>query len=666
VHKVIGIDLGTTYSAAAAYDDDAMTSVLLPDDDDKGGLTPSVVGLMSGKAIVGMRAKRNAPADPRNTVTEIKREMGELFKPGTLDKFNARAQFREGDPVRVLFNGNWMLPQEISALILMRMKAVAERKLGEEIRDAVITVPAYFTSNQKKATEDAALMAGLHPRQLIPEPTAAAICYGLDKMDPTPHNYLVYDLGGGTFDVSIIQVKDKDVKVVATCGDPRLGGGDFDEAITFWALEEARKQGLDISNNPVARAMVRYAAEDTKKLLSAGTTAAILVSDPLTNRSIGLQLDRATFERLIGDLLKRSLKFVATAIQDAEDRGVAKAAIHNVLLVGGSTRVPKVRQLLLDYFEKDEAFVLADGNPDLLVARGAALVAHGFQPSPPPFEIKSKPSATLINPEAQDVMNVTLITEHSLGVGVQEDRFDPLIDRGTSIPVTKKKTYTNPEGAINVVAPVYQGEGSYVQENTLIGEMRMGPMQPLPSGQHQFEVTFSLDQNGLLKVMVNHINENKTYSADFHHKTTVEGDDALNTLRQRLLAMFAVAPSVDAAVPPPPPPPPPAATAQPPAPAAATTAPPAPSAAPSATPATNGSGDGLPEGLLLTLTGEVKDEYKGILRRSRKQLSRHIDSDLVEAYNIFARAVNEGKPADTVQDLADDLGDAYDDARRSS
>ncbi|HSU68927.1 MAG TPA: Hsp70 family protein, partial [Tepidisphaeraceae bacterium] len=509
-----------------------------------------------------------------------------------------------------------------------------------EIRDAVITVPAYFTSNQKKATEDAALMAGLYPRQLIPEPTAAAICYGLDRMDPEPHTYLVYDLGGGTFDVSIIRVKESDVQVIATSGDHRLGGGDFDDAITHWALEEARKQGLDVSANPVARAMVKYAAEDTKKLLSAGTSASLVVLDPQTNRSVGLTLERATFEKLIEDLLKRSLNSVAKAIEYSEERGVAKAAIDQVLLVGGSTRVPKVRQLLLDYFNRDESFVRADGNPDLLVARGAAIVASRFEVSPPPFDIKRKPSASLVNPDAQDVISLTLITEHSLGVGVQEERFDPLIARGTSIPVTAKKMYTNPEGAVNVVAPVYQGEGAYVQENTLIGEMRIGPMQPLPAGQHQFEVTFSLDQNGLLKVLVNHVNENKTYTADFRHKTTVEGDDALNALRQRLLAMFDPTPATAHVIPeppvpppmPPPPVPPPsaaaaAAAATPPlgTPAAevpAVAAPPAsdagatapatePAAAPPAAPA---AGDGLPEGLLVAITGEVIEEYRGILR----------------------------------------------------
>lgn len=663
-HKVVGIDLGTTYSAVASYDPDGMTSVILADENDK-TTTPSVIGLdRNGKAIVGWLAKNNGPASPKDTIIEIKREMGELFDAASLDKFNARSRWREKDPVHVLFRGEWMLPQEISALTLMRMKAIAERQLADEVRDAVITVPAYFTSNQKKATEDAALLAGLYPRQLIPEPTAAAICYGLDAMDPQQRVYLVYDLGGGTFDVSIIRVKESDIQVVATSGDHRLGGGDFDDAITHWALEEARKQGLDLTGNALARALVKFRAEETKKLLSASMSAGLVVTDPESKRSIGLTLDRATFDKLIDNLLQRSLGSVSQALQYAKEQGVEQAAIDSVLLVGGSTRVPKVRQILLDYFNKDENFVRADGNPDHLVARGAALVAHRFEASPPPFDIKRKPSAALVNPDAADVMNVTLITEHTLGVGVQEGRFDPLITRGTSIPVTAKKSYTNPEGAVSVVAPVFQGEGAYVQENTLIGELTLGPMQPLPAGQHRFEVTFSLDQNGLLSVIIDHQNEGKTYRGDFRHKTTVEGDDALNTLRGRLLAIFEPFPDQalvkDEIVPPPPPPPPAAAAVV----GGQVVPPPPPATTPASVP-TDGGG-APPDGLLIEVTTELSDEHKGVLRRARKQLLRKPDNGLVEAYNDFVRAANSGRPADELTDLGDDLEDAYQDARRSS
>ncbi|HEY6138666.1 MAG TPA: Hsp70 family protein, partial [Thermoanaerobaculia bacterium] len=558
-HKVIGIDLGTTYSAVAAYDDAAMTAVIIADE--KGNdTTPSVVGIdpASGLVIVGAVAKRNAAMNPSNTIIEIKREMGELFTEASIDRFNARSgldgkTFKKDDAVHVHFNNRWMLPQEISAFTLMRMASIAQQNIGQEIRDAVITVPAYFAANQRKATEDAALLAGLYPRQLIPEPTAAAICYGVDSFDSEQHVYLVYDLGGGTFDVSIIKVKESAVDVIATSGDRRLGGGDFDDALAYWALQEAKKQGLDVTNNPVARAIVKLAAEDTKIILSIATSANIIVADPVTKRAVTLTIDRPTFEQLIDTYLQRSLTWVTTALQDAAKKGIPREAIDAILLVGGSTKIPRVRQLLLEHFNRDEAFVRFDANPDQLVARGAAMLANKFEPSPPPFDIKRRPSSSLMKAEID--IPITLITEYTLGVGVQNDEFDPLITRGTSIPVSIVKTYTNQEGAPNVIAPIYQGEGMYVYENTYIGELKIGPIQPAPAGYHQFETKMSLDQNGLLSVTVNHKNEGKTYAGDFKHKTTVGGDDALIAMRQRLVTMFQPIPVYEPAIPPPPAPP---------------------------------------------------------------------------------------------------------------
>jgi molecular chaperone DnaK (HSP70) len=664
-HRVVGIDLGTTYSAVAAYDEDAMTSLIIADETGA-ETTPSVIGLdpTSGLAIVGHTAKRNAALNPTNTVIEIKREMGEQFTESLLDKYRARRDpsgsggFGVGDPVQVMFNGRWMRPQEISALTLMRMASIAQREIGEEIRDAVITVPAYFTANQKKATEDAARLAGLYPRQLIPEPTAAAICYGVDTFDSQEQIYLVYDLGGGTFDVSIIKVKDSAVDVVATSGDSRLGGGDFDDAIVHWAVEEARKAGLDVSGNPIARGMLKLAAEQTKILLSASAAANLVVHDPLSKRAVTLTLERAKFESLIEMALQRSLASVARALQYAEEKSVRREALNAVLLVGGSTRVPRVRQLLAEYFNRDDRFVRADGNPDHLVARGAAIVARRFEPSPPPFDIKKRPDATLISQEMEDIVSVNFITEHTLGVGVQENKFDPLISRGTNIPVSAMRTYTNPEGATHVVAPIYQGEGTYVYENTLIGELHLGPMQPLPEGHHQFETHFSLDQNGLLSVKIHHRNDDKVYAGDFRHNATVDGDDALLLLRQRLLAMFQPLP-VSPQQPdiPPPPPPPPGVAA--PEPAAAAAAP------PQAEQAVVGA-DGLPPNLLTDIRIEVQNEFhKSVVRRTRKQLLKQIDPALVGAYNAFADAVNAGRPEETISELADALEDAYADARRS-
>jgi molecular chaperone DnaK (HSP70) len=697
-HRVIGIDLGTTYSAVAAWNPDTGTSEIILDENGS-RTTASVIGLdpVSRRAIVGEVAKRNGPADPANTVIEIKREMGEVFSADSLRLFNAGQRYQVGQPVRAPFNGEWMLPQEISALTLMRMKAIAEREIGEEIRDAVVTVPAYFLGNQRKATEDAALLAGLYPRQLIPEPTAAAICYGVDTLDPQRHVYLVYDLGGGTFDVSIIQVQEAKVEVVATSGDRRLGGGDFDDLITNWAIAESK---LDLANNPFARARIKYDAEQAKIRLGSFASTGLVVTDPKSRQSVTLELTRERFEELIDPLLRRSLSSVVQAINNAAEKGVPREAIDAILLVGGSTKIPKVRSLLLEYFKKDESFVRADANPDLLVARGAAMRAFNFQPSPPPFDIRHKPESTLVNPDAQGAMEITLITEHTLGVGVQEGRFDPLITRGTNIPVSVTKRYTNPEGATIVTAPIYQGEGAYVYENTLIGTLQIGPMQPLPANQHQFDVTFALDQNGILLVTINHVNENKTYTGDFKHETTVGGDKALMTLRERLLAMFQPVPVGGGEGPYPPPPPPgspyaqaaaaaqsasgqyappppppgtpaPPAAAQPPASAAHPGTPAAePQAAPAASPeAAAQSADAatdLPPDLLVELTVEVGEQFRSILRRAKKQLLRRVDKELVKAYNAFALAANARRPEAELTDLSDELEDAYSDARRAS
>ena len=647
-HKVIGIDLGTTYCCVSAYDDaTGMAEVIL--DENGSRTTPSVVGLdpaHADKVIVGELAKRNGPADPVNTIIEIKREMGELFTASSLDKFNARGQWREGQPVRVKFGGSWRLPQEISAFTLMRMKAIAEREFGEEVRDAVITVPAYFTANQKKATEDAALLAGLYPRQLIPEPTAAAACYGLDRYEERQHVYLVYDLGGGTFDVSIIQVQEEKVEVVATSGDSRLGGGDFDELIAVWALAECRKQGLDLTANPMARARIRFLAEQTKIQLSRDTVADLVVSDPQSGQSRVLKITRQQFEQMIDPLLQRSLASVVQAMGFAAEKGIDRETIDAILLVGGSTKIPYVKSVLLDHFRKGDEFVRDDGNPDLLVARGAALIARKFQPSPAPFDIKHRPDNSLINLDAPSTVDIVLITEHSLGVGVQEDRVDPLIARGSCIPFSASKPYTNPEGATMINVPIYQGEGGYAQQNTLIGNMKIGPMTPLPTNQHHFDVTFSLDENGLLTVLVNHVNENKTYKAEFSHETSVKGDDALISLREGIVAAFSPIPAAEG----------PAAGApgggghpRPPASAGPAAAAPAPGA-----------------GALVVLGVEVKDEFKSLVRRVQKQLLRETNPALVAAYNAFATAANAGTADDQLTDLFDELDEAYGNAKRPS
>ena len=551
-HKVIGIDLGTTYSAVAAYDTYAEQAEIISNKIDasagSGETTPSVISLnQMNKAIVGQAAKNNLAVRPQDTIIEIKREMGENFRPETLQKYNA-GNYSEKDPVRVFFAGEWMLPQAISAFTLMKMKEIAERELGEEIRDAVITVPAYFTEKQKKATKEAALLAGLYPRQLIPEPTAAAICYGVDKMESEKKTYLVFDLGGGTFDVSIIVVEGENIDVIATSGDPRLGGGDFDDAIVLWAIDQLKQKGVDVSQDTSALARIKERAEATKILLSSFNSAKLDLMF-LNNPNVqNLELTRETFEDIIDpvdpnrkSLLRKSLSYVDIAIKNAEmKKGVTRDHIDAILLVGGSSKIPKVKNMLLDYFQKDESFVRSDVNPDAVVARGAAIMAYRFKPSPPPFDIKRELDSSLVNRDVEDEMHISLITEHSLGVGIQENLVSRIVEQGSNIPIeVKRGGYVNSGPATDIPVEVFQGEGKYTYENTLIGTLHIGPMEPKPAGEHKFEVIFKLDINGLLTMIILHLNENREYVAQFEQKTGVGGDDALIILRKKLLSLYA-------------------------------------------------------------------------------------------------------------------------------
>jgi molecular chaperone DnaK (HSP70) len=652
LHRVIGIDLGTTYSAVAAHNKYTTIAEIIHDANAQ--TTPSVVSLdpITRKVIVGKVAKQNLPADPLNTIIEIKREMGEVFRPENREKFSVR--WDEGKPVTVLLDGQPFQPQEISAFILMKMKSIAERELGEEIRDAVITVPAYFTEKQKKATEEAARLAGLYPRQLLPEPTAAAICYGVDTMEPTRRVYLVYDLGGGTFDVSIITVEENKIDVITTSGDPRLGGGDFDDVITDWAVEELRlKYQLDVANNPSARAIIKLQAETTKIALSTFPEAEMSLLSLRPQSPPRLVLSRAKFEELIEPLLNKSLTFVARAITQAAEKGYKQDDIDAILLVGGSSKIPRVKSLLLDYFHKDESFLRVDLDPDAVVARGAAIMAQRFVPSPPPYDITRSPAGSLVNMDADQEIYVGLITEHSLGVGVQNNLFSKIIDQGTSLPCSGKDDYTNEGPSEHVEVHVYQGEGQYVYENTLIGTLPLGPMTPLPKNSHKFEVTFTLDVNGLLSMMVNHINEGRIYQATFDQKTGIAGGlQGMKYVREKLLKM--VAPSVLQTVSPPDGPPvPPGGYTTPPS--SAEPVPPTATSRPQdeSQPASVAA-EPVPEG-----NRPIPEQYQSLVRRVEKQLIAQPNPRLRMALDAFQRAVNEGANATDLQDTKEDLDDVY-------
>ena len=709
-HGVIGIDLGTTYSAVAVYDKFSEQAELLHNlDAGNGATTPSVVGVdrVSGKVIVGMDAKRNVAFDPDNTIIEIKREMGEEFSEATLDKYNARGKCKAGDPVQVPFNGGMCRPQEISAFTLMRMKEVAEAAIGRPINDAVITVPAYFSETQKRATKEAALLAGLYPRQLIPEPTAAAICYGVDRLEPTRKVYLVYDLGGGTFDVSIIAVEETNIDVVATSGDPRLGGGDFDDAIVNWTIEQLReKHGLDVAADPkterTKRAQIKNQAEQAKKELSSFQTAKMSLVDVWPERPPVVEITREQFESLIEHLLDKSLSYVGTALQAAEKKGVRREDVNAILLVGGSSKIPRVRQLLLAYFGQEEAFVRSDLDPDAVVARGAAIMANRFAASTGEFDITRPPDADMVNTDMLDEIKVQLITEHSLGVGVQDERVSRIIDQGTNIPVSKKQGgFTNGGPTRVVQVPVYQGEGERTFENTLIGKLELGPMEEKPANFHNFEVTFSLDENGLLTLTVDHVNEGKTYQGKFEQKTGVGGVEALAPLRAKLQKQFKASTGQAATAASPPSAPvrpvgapaaPPSApvapvSAQPvsptaqPSPPAAPVAPvavsiPAPAAAPTPAPAAQPAAQvtmepvtsaGVPasngDGLVLPMV-EIPAEFKSIVRRSQKMILERPNPRLVAALNAFVGTLNRGVTGPDLEEMGDELADVYEDSRR--
>ena len=546
LHRVVGIDLGTTYSAVAAYHSAHAEAQLLSDStvDGRGAATPSVVWDEPGVArvAVGRAAKQAVAHDPANTLIEIKREMGASSTAESLARFGLPDGGTEpGGPVRVWFRGRWRLPQAISALVLMKMKDIAEGGIGGSVHDAVITVPAYFTERQKKATEEAALLAGLYPRQLIPEPTAAAICYGFDRADAGRHVYLVYDLGGGTFDVSIIVVEQETIEVLATSGDRRLGGGNFDDAITDWVLG---RLGVAPGTDRAWEQKVKAAAEIAKRELAVHDRTQVLVPARTGYaQPTPLPLDRATFELLITDLLHGSLNRVEDALALAKDKGVEPADVDAILLVGGSTRIPLVSRMLLEHFGKGVEFVRSDADPDTLVARGAAIVANRFASSDR-FELDRRPDAGQLNAEQDDEVDIIYITEHTLGVGIQDNLVDPLIPRGQNIPRRAMKIYTNPDDATEVRCPIYQGEGRYAYENDLVGTVLLDTIESRPKGYHEFQVTFSLDINGLLDVQVRHVQADKEYRATFEQSTRIGRADRLTELRTDLLALYAPAAGV--------------------------------------------------------------------------------------------------------------------------
>ena len=455
--KTIGIDLGTTNSCVAVIE--GGEPVVIPNAEGA-RTTPSVVAFSkTGERMVGQVAKRQAITNPERTVSSIKREMGSNYK--------------------VTIDGQSYTPQEISAMILQKLKADAEAYLGETVTSAVITVPAYFTDAQRQATKDAGKIAGLEVKRIINEPTAAALSYGVDK--DNDQKVMVYDLGGGTFDVSIIEMGDGVQEVLATAGNNRLGGDDFDQRIMDWILSSFKmEQGIDLSGDKMAMQRIKEAAEKAKIELSGVTSAAInlpfITADATGPKHLDMTLTRAKFNELTADLVEKTMGPVRQALSDS---GLTINDISKVLLVGGSSRIPAVQEAVKNFIGKDPFKGI---NPDECVAIGAAI------------------QAGVLGGEVQGLLLLD-VTPLSLGVETMGGVMTKIIDRNTTIPTKKSQIFsTAADGQTQVEVNVLQGEREFARDNKQLGLFKLDGIAPAPRGIPQIEVTFDIDANGIVNV----------------------------------------------------------------------------------------------------------------------------------------------------------------------
>ncbi|MBV8903428.1 MAG: molecular chaperone DnaK, partial [Acidobacteriia bacterium] len=477
--KIIGIDLGTTNSVVAVME--GGQPAVIPNQEG-GRTTPSVVGFTkSGERLVGQVAKRQAVTNPENTVYSIKRFMGRRINEVTeeMKLVPYKVVSGENGDARVELQGKQYSPPQISAMILGKLKEAAEAYLGEKVTKAVITVPAYFNDSQRQATKDAGQIAGLEVMRIINEPTAAALAYGLDKKKD--ETIAVYDFGGGTFDISILEVGDGVVEVKSTNGDTHLGGDNIDQRIIDWLIQEFKKdQGVDVSRDQMALQRLKEAAEKAKielsTLLETEINLPFLTADASGPKHMNIKLTRARFEQMVDDILQRSVGPCKQALQDA---GVTPKDIDEVVLVGGSTRIPKVQQMVRDLFGKEPNKSV---NPDEVVAVGAAV------------------QGGVLGGEVKDVLLLD-VTPLSLGIETLGGVFTKLIDRNTTIPTRKSEVFsTAADSQTSVEIKVYQGERSMARDNRMLGVFQLVGIPPAPRGIPQIEVTFDIDANGILNV----------------------------------------------------------------------------------------------------------------------------------------------------------------------